>query len=164
MIIIEATMRPDALRRVEPMAALLFQGEVNAHQIRVRPVAGVDFSGKSIVAKFLRADGERVEPQGTVDATTGKAVLTLTSGCYAAFGVFKLFIFAADANETVCIYSCTGEVIRTQGTGTAADPATPIVQPSPEAVFEGGLTLGKGTADEATLSAAQLKALKALLS
>ena len=154
MILIERTMRTDALRQVEQLGKLLFEGEENAHEFVISPAAGISFSGYEVTARFVRADGQNVAPGGTV--TGGSASVVLTPACYAVPGGFSLYIYLVGVSETVCIYACAGQVIATVGAnGTAGEVPEPII----ESYGGGDLTIGA-----TTLSEAELIALKALLS
>jgi len=127
MNIIPRKANANALRQVENLDILLFEGEIAAHQFVIEPTDGVSFTGAQIVGIFLRADNQRVEVEnGTV--TGGNAVITLTASCYAVPGRFKWTVYAVTASETVCIYAAAGTVYSTRGTEEAGD-TEPIVEP-----------------------------------
>lgn len=165
MIKIERTMRADALRTVELLGQLLFAGESCAHEFIIAPAEGLSFEGCGVVARFAPADGQTLEILGSLDED-GSADVILPAACYAAAGAFRLTIYvtrtenAGEENEkttTVCVYACAGSVIETSGT---TDGETVQAEP---VVLAGSLTLGLDTADEVTITAAQLRALLALL-
>lgn len=132
MNIITRAMNANALRQVEPLDTLLFEGEVNAHQFVITPAAGVSFEGASVMAYFVRSDTQRVDLTGQVSG--GNAVVTISGNCCAVAGRYKLTIFAVTADETAAIYACAGTVQGTRGSEVAGD-TEPIVEPaSPSAV------------------------------
>ena len=126
MIQINRTMRPDALQHIEELSAILFEGEQNAHQFIIAPAEGVSFSGYSVTARFVRADGQNVAPGG--ELVSGSASVVLTPSCYAVAGRFKLFIYVVSASETVCVYACAGTVVQTVGANGTAGSVTPIIE------------------------------------
>ena len=127
MITIERTMSVNALREVEQLGKLLFEGEQNAHMFLIRPTDGISFSGYEVTARFVRADGQNVAVGGALDGTRARVVLT--PSCYAVAGLFQLFIYVVSESETVCIYACAGQVIATVGAnGTAGEVPEPIIE------------------------------------
>lgn len=126
MNIITRAMNANALRQVEPLDTLLFEGEVNAHQFVITPAAGVSFEGASVTAYFVRSDTQRVDLTGQVSG--GNAVVTISGNCCAVAGRYKLTIFAVTADETAAIYACAGTVKGTRGSEVAGD-TEPIVEP-----------------------------------
>ena len=140
MITIERAMRAQALRQVEALSVLLFEGEVAAHEFVIAPETGMDFTGCAVTARFVRADGQNVAINGTL--TDGSACVTLTASCYASPGAYKLFIYVTDANETVCVYACAGQVLSTVGANGTAGGAESIIDP----VAVTGLTVNAAAA------------------
>lgn len=128
MNIITREANVNALRQVESLDTLLFEGEVNAHMFRIKPVEGIDFTGATIVGTFLRADNQRVQVE-TGAVVDGNAEITLTAGCYAVPGRYRWTIYMVTADETACIYAACGTVQSTQGSGTAGD-TEPIIEPT----------------------------------
>lgn len=126
MNIITRAMNANALRQVEPLDTMLFEGEVNAHQFVITPAAGVSFEGASVTAYFVRSDTQRVNLTGAVE--NGNAVVTISGNCCAVAGRYKLTIFAVTADETAAIYACAGTVHGTRGSEVAGD-TEPIVEP-----------------------------------
>lgn len=118
----------NALRQVETLYVLLFEGEVNAHKFVIEPVEGISFDGATIVGTFLRADNQRVQVE-TGAVVDGNAEITLTAGCYAVPGRYRWTIYMVTADETACIYAACGTVQSTQGSGTAGD-TEPIIEPT----------------------------------
>ena len=134
MITITRQMTKNAIKNIEDLKVILFEGEVNAHKFVIEPTDGISFSGYSVTAKFVRPDDTNVTVAGNV--TNGNANLTLTAGCYQATGYYKLFIYVVKENvETVCIYACTGPVVSTVGqNGQAPVPDSEIETYSDELV------------------------------
>lgn len=128
MNIITREANVNALRQVENLDVLLFEGEVNAHKFVIEPVEGISFDGATIVGTFLRADNQRVQVE-TGAVVDGNAEITLTAGCYAVPGRYRWTIYMVTADETACIYAACGTVQSTQGSGTAGD-TEPIVEPT----------------------------------
>lgn len=128
MNIITRKANASALRQVENLDVLLFEGEVNAHKFVIEPVEGIDFTGATIVGTFLRADNQRVQVE-TGAVVDGNAEITLTAGCYAVPGRYRWTIYMVTADETACIYAACGTVQSTQGSGTAGD-TEPIIEPA----------------------------------
>ena len=128
MNIITREANVNALRQVENLDVLLFEGEVNAHMFRIKPVEGIDFTGATIVGTFLRSDNQRVQVE-TGAVVDGNAEITLTAGCYAVPGRYRWTIYMVTADETACIYAACGTVQATQGSGTAGD-TEPIIEPT----------------------------------
>ena len=127
MITIERTMSVNALREVEQLGKLLFEGEQNAHMFLIQPTGGISFSGYEVTARFVRADGQNVAVGGALDGTRARVVLT--PSCYAVAGLFQLFIYVVSSAETVCVYACAGQVIATVGAnGTAGEVPEPIIE------------------------------------
>lgn len=73
-------------------------------------------------------DGENVAMEGFLDEA-GNACVVLTPACYAVPGNIVLSIYTISAEETLCIYSCSGIVISTMGRkGNAEEPDKPIIE------------------------------------
>lgn len=124
---IKRKMNTDALRQVEPLNVLLFEGEVNAHQFLIEPADGVSFAGAAVTAFFVRADNQRVDLTGAVTGE-GEAAVTLGPNCYATPGRYRLTIFVTIGEETAAVYACCGSVRPTRGSEVAGD-TEPIVEP-----------------------------------
>lgn len=124
---IKRKMNTDALRQVEPLNVLLFEGEVNAHQFLIEPADGVSFAGAAVTAFFVRADNQRVDLTGAVTGD-GEAAVTLGPNCYATPGRYRLTIFVTIGEETAAVYACCGSVQPTRGSEVAGD-TEPIVEP-----------------------------------
>ena len=124
---IKRKMNTDALRQVEPLNVLLFEGEVNAHQFLIEPADGVSFAGAAVTAFFVRADNQRVDLTGAVTGE-GEAAVTLGPNCYATPGRYRLTIFVTIGEETAAVYACCGSVQPTRGSEVAGD-TEPIVEP-----------------------------------
>ena len=129
-------MKSDALRNVESLPYLFFEGESNAHTFVIEP-DGVSFDGYSVTARYLRADDQLVAITGAL--VGGSAEIVLPASCYAVQGRFTLFIYvsktenAGEVNETtttVCVYACKGWVTNTVNAETAGD-TEPIIEPYP---------------------------------
>ena len=125
---IKRKMNTDALRQVEPLNVLLFEGEVNAHQFLIEPADGVSFAGAAVTAFFVRADNQRVDLTGAVTGE-GEAAVTLGPNCYATPGRYRLTIFVTIGEETAAVYACCGSVQPTRGSEVAGD-TEPIVEPT----------------------------------
>lgn len=134
MITIRRTMRADALHHVEPLDALLFEGERYAHEFIIGPGAA-DFTGFDVTARFCRADGQDVAVGGVL--AQGAADIVLTPGCYAVPGAYRLYIYvtrtenAGQSNErttTVCVYAFIGTVAATTGPNGVAGDNAPIIE------------------------------------
>ena len=128
MNIITRKANANALRQVENLDVLLFEGEVNAHKFQIEPVEGIDFTGATIVGTFLRSDNQRVQVE-TGAVVDGNAEITLTANCYAVPGRYRWTVYMVTADETACIYAACGTVQATQGSGTAGD-TEPIIEPA----------------------------------
>lgn len=128
MNIITRKANANALRQVENLDVLLFEGEVNAHMFRILPVEGIDFTGATIVGTFLRSDNQRVQVE-TGAVVDSNAEITLTAGCYAVPGRYRWTVYMVTADETACIYAACGTVQATQGSGTAGN-TEPIIEPA----------------------------------
>ena len=159
MITITRTMRADALHNVEPLGAMLFVGEANAHMFVVAPPEGVSFTGYDVTARFNCANGQNVAPGGWLDQD-GSAAVVLTPACYTVEGAFKLFMFitktenAGQENEkttTVCVYAWSGTVMGTLGpNGSVGEAAAPIIEAYPDArisALEARVTALEGSAE-----------------
>lgn len=128
MITIERPMNRRAFLQVEPMPALMFEGERFAHKFVISPEEEGGFAGCSVTARMMLPDGENVAVEGGLDVS-GNACVVLTPACYAVPGKVVLSIYTVSGEETVCVYSCTGFVIPTLGRkGNAEEPAAPIVE------------------------------------
>lgn len=128
MNIITRKANANALRQVENLDVLLFEGEVNAHKFIIEPVEGISFDGATIVGTFLRADNQRVQVE-TGAVVDSNAEITLTANCYAVPGRYRWTVYMVTADETACIYAACGTVQATQGSGTAGD-TEPIIEPA----------------------------------
>lgn len=99
--------------RVETMPGTAFTEEARAHLFRI---AGKDADGNNVqlsgtvLAKFLRADNQTIDIDGTV--TNGVVNLTLVGDCYNVPGRFSLVIYLSDGTATAAIYACVGTVYR----------------------------------------------------
>lgn len=129
MIELVRTMRADALRNIESPVCLFFEGENNAHKFIIEPLSGISFSGCSVTARFVRADGNQVAFNGALDAS-GNATVTLPAACYGVVGAFTLFIFVVDEDRTVCVYACRDQVISTVSGRTIDDDGVIIDIPT----------------------------------
>lgn len=136
MITITRKMKNDALRNVENLSYLFFEGESNAHKFVIQP-DGVSFDGYSVTARYLRADDQLVGITGAL--VDGSAEIILSASCYAVQGRCKLFIYVTktenegeetEKSTTVCIYACQGMVVNTVNVSTAGD-TEPIIEPYP---------------------------------
>ena len=113
----------------EPLKGSAFTLENGAHQFVVTCVRGgepVALTG-TVSGKFIRANGSTILCGGSI--SDGKAVVTLNQDCYNIPGRFKLSIINTTDNDSSVIYSCVGEVQRSQE-GTVTDTGT--VVPTPE--------------------------------
>lgn len=124
---VSRTMAVGSMVQPECLNILLFEGEIAAHEFVIAPETGLDFTGYAVTARFVRADGQNVAINGTL--TDGNACVTLTASCYASPGAYKLFIYVTDANETVCVYACAGQVLSTIGANGTASGAESIIDP-----------------------------------
>lgn len=124
---VSRTMAVGSMVHPEYLNILLFEGEIAAHEFVIAPETGLDFTGYAVTARFVRADGQNVAINGTL--TDGNACVTLTASCYASPGAYKLFIYVTDANETVCVYACAGQVLSTIGANGTASGAESIIDP-----------------------------------
>jgi hypothetical protein len=126
MIEIVRTMNHNALQEVQPIKALLFEGESNAHKIIIQPTGGVSFTGHTVEARFVRPDESQVTINGSL--VDGNAVVTLPGGCYIKAGRFKVSIFVKKAadNISVCVYSAYGTIQPTTGNGTVGSTTVTV--------------------------------------
>ena len=123
---IRRTMSADALRHMETLSTLLFQGEALAHKFIIKPVEGLSFTGCSVSARMIRPDCQRVDiADGALE--DGNAALTLTAACYAVAGPGDLFIYVNDGTRNVCVYACHLTVVGTEGKGDQIGEP-PIIQ------------------------------------
>lgn len=127
MITIERTMNRQALDQLEDLPVLLFEGERNAHKFVISPETEGQFTGYSVTARLARADRRDVAVEGSLDSA-GNACVVLTPACYAAPGRFLLSVYAANDDETVCVYACRGMILPTLGHKGDAEGENPIIE------------------------------------
>lgn len=127
MITIERTMTAAPLRDVEALPVLMFEGEINAHRFTIAPPERVSFAGMDVTARMIRADQTDVALTGWLDAR-GRANVVLTEGCYQVTGVYKLYLYVVDGEQTVCVYACTGSVLPTVGENGPAPSSPTLIQ------------------------------------
>lgn len=130
MITITREMRPDALRKVENLTTLFFQGEEAAHEFIITPMDGISFDGFTPTARVVLSDGTDttiIAPECRMSGDNVHVIMTPT--CYSVPGVAKIFIYVVSEAETVCIYAATAQVISTVGqNGTAGEAAETIIE------------------------------------
>lgn len=130
MISITREMRPDALRKVENLTTLFFQGEEAAHEFIITPMDGISFDGFTPTARVVLSDGTDttiIAPECRMSGDNVHVIMTPT--CYSVPGVAKIFIYVVSEAETVCIYAATAQVISTVGqNGTAGEAAETIIE------------------------------------
>lgn len=136
------------LARIDTLIGYTFTAESYAHRFIITPTG--DALTGTVSAFFIRADGVTVLISGSL--ANGTAVIDLPPECYAVPGKFTLTIFVTSGTERICIYAAEATVCA----------ASSDVVITPNSVTP-GLTLGAGTADEVTITAAQLRQLLALL-
>lgn len=143
MIVIKRTVPLDEDMIVtEPLKGSAFTLENGAHQFEItctRNGEAVTLTG-TVSGKFIRADGSTKLCGGTI--SSGKAVVTLSQDCYNVPGRFKLSVLNTTSSDTSVIYSCVGEVQRSQE-GTVTDTGT--VVPTPEQLAQAIADCGTAT-------------------
>lgn len=127
MITITRIMNP--VDRVEDLKEPLFVGEAYAHAFVIMPMKGMSFSGVDVTARMVRSDGLEVSPLSLLDPETNNIIVVLSPECYTVSGSYNLYIYAITDAETICVYSCMGEVLPTiSSNGTASEVPEPIIQ------------------------------------
>lgn len=151
MITITRTFDPSAgLTRVDHLTGYVFNPEANAHRFVIENADPTQNGG--VTAYFLRADNVTV----LIDdgqMVMGNAIIDLPRACYRVPGRFVLTIYVDTATERTCVYAATATV-----SIGASDTILHI-----QGRAAPGLTLGAGTSDEVTVTAAQMRQLLALL-
>lgn len=152
MITITRTFDPSAgLTRVERLTGYVFTPESYAHRFVIEN-ADPTMNG-SVMAYFLRADNVTVMIDNG-QLVMGNAIIDLPRACYSVPGRFVLTIYVETATTRTCVYAATATV-----SIGASDTILHI-----QGRAAPGLTLGAGTSDEVTVTAAQMRQLLALLS
>lgn len=143
-IIIDRTWTQGAAVEVEVLHGTAFTEEAGAHQFRI---SGADSAGDAVtlsgtvLAKMLRSDNLTIDISGSIDNSTGEAVVTLVSDCYNVPGRFSLVIYLSNGTSTMAIYACVGNVYRATS-GQELDSGTTVPSLAQlEAAYQGALTV-----------------------
>lgn len=102
------------------------EGDANGNRFGFRCLRNgqpVSLTGSSVYGHFIRADGNTIELQGTVNGNT--AFVSLPDACYAVEGQFTLAIKLSDGGITGTIRMVDGTVINTTN-GAIIDPGNVI--------------------------------------